>query len=364
MNLPQCPRKWEVEALHDGRLRDKDRDSALRHRAACAECSQEDRELVALGHDVSCLPELARDPLTVRRSRQRLIAAVNRSVLEPPVSGSFLRPAFAFALAVATVLGSGFAIERRLTQTNATEGLGSIVEVRAEAGARWSEQTSRELDRVDLSEGAAAFSVHPHKQRRVVIHLPDGEVEDIGTVFEIRVSGQRTRHISVSRGRIAIRLQGRPPFTLGAGEAWESEPVARNEPDAQSQAGRISASFSNGHSVAAPAIAPGVASRWSTVAARPHALAAPGKGSKLASPPASSPPEPRIENSSLDGAEDDSYLRILKSLKRDNYAAARAQAKDYLLRFPNGFRRIEVLNIAMRGTADANDGGGAPGSVP
>jgi len=93
MTIPQCQRKWQVEAVRDGRLRGKDRDSALRHRATCAECSREDRKLVALRHDMSCLLELARDPMTAQRSRHRLIAALNRSILEPPVSESSLRAA-------------------------------------------------------------------------------------------------------------------------------------------------------------------------------------------------------------------------------------------------------------------------------
>ncbi len=362
MTVPQCQRKWQVEAVRDGRLRGKDRDSALRHRATCAQCSDEDRELVTLGHDVSRLPELARDPMTVRRSRQLLITALNRSLLEPPVSESFLRAAFALALAVAAVLVGGFAIEHELRRSSATEDPGSVVEVRAEAGARWFERTSRELDRVDLSEGAAAFTVHPHKLRRVVIQLPDGEVEDIGTVFEIRVSAQHTRHISVSQGRIAIRLRGRPAFSLCAGEAWESEPASHDGLEADTAAGRISP-VSNAQPVAA-AIASGVTPRSSHAGTRPRASATAEKGSPFSAPLANGQPQPRPENTGSDGAEDDAYLAILESLKRDNYAGARAGAKDYLLRFPNGFRRIEVLNIAMRGTADASDPAGAPGGVP
>ncbi|HTA91167.1 MAG TPA: FecR domain-containing protein [Polyangiaceae bacterium] len=363
MSVPQCQRKWQIEAARDGRLRGKDRDSALRHRATCAECSREDRELVALGYDMSCLPELARDPMTVRRSRQRLIAALNRSILEPPIAESSLRAALALALAIAAVVVAGFAIGHKVMQTSATEVPASVVEVRAEAGTRWSERTSRESDQVNLWEGTAAFTVHPHKLRRVVIQLPDGEVEDIGTVFEIRVSERHTRRISVSQGRIAIRLRGRPAFSLCAGEAWEAEPAAHNGPEAEAAAGRISPPLSNAHPVAA-AGASSVTTRSSHVAARPRASATAEKGPPFSAPLANGRPEPRAENSGSDGAEDDAYLQLLESLKRDDNAGARARAKDYLLRFPNGFRRIEVLNIAMRGTRDASDAAGAPGSVP
>jgi ferric-dicitrate binding protein FerR (iron transport regulator) len=350
MTVPQCQRKWQVEAVRDGRLQRKDRDTALRHRATCAECSREDRELVALRHDMSCLLELARDPMTAGRSRQRLIAALNRSILEPPIAESSLRAAFALALAIAAFVVGGFVIGHKVTQTQtgATEAAGSVVEVRAEAGARWSERTSRELDQVNLWEGAAAFTVHLHKRRRVVIQLPDGEVEDIGTVFEIRVSEQHTRRISVSRGRISVRLRGRHPFTLGAGEAWEPD-------ETQNQAVRASAAPSSAPSLAAVTTASGVASRSSKVAVRRRAPVGPEKESKPASPPEGSRPELRMQNSGSDGAEDDAYLQILKALKRQSYVEARDLARDYVLQFPNGFRRVEALNIAMRRSGDAGD---------
>ena len=360
MTVPQCQRKWQVEAVRDGRLRGKDQDSAVRHRATCAECGREDRKLVALRHDMSCLPELARDPMTARRSRQRLIAALNRSILEPPVPESSLRAAFALALAIAAVVVGRFAIGHTVTRTSATEVPGSVVEVRAEAGARWSERTSREIDQVNLWEGAAAFTVHSHKLQRLVIQLPDGEVEDIGTVFEIRVSEQHTRRISVTRGRISVRLLGRPAFTLGAGEAWEPESAAPKDTQTQNQPVRASAAPSSAPSLAAVTTASGVASRSSRVAVRPRALVRPEKGSNLASQPEDSRPKPRIQNSGLDGAEDDAYLQILKSLNGQSYVEVCALAKDYLLRFPSGFRRVEVLNIAMRRSGYADE---TPGSL-
>jgi hypothetical protein len=41
-------------------------------------------------------------------------------------------------------------------------------------------------------------------------------------------------------------------------------------------------------------------------------------------------------------------------LRQGKAAEARARAKAYLLRFPSGFRRVEVLNIATR-APDAGD---------
>jgi ferric-dicitrate binding protein FerR (iron transport regulator) len=352
-----CPRKWQVEAARDGRLRGKDLDSALRHRATCSECAEEARALNALGESISRLPELARDPLATRRARQRLIAALNESVLEAPrphsVRGATLALGFA---AIAAVGIGGFALARRWARPESVEHFASVIDVRPEAGARWTEHTEREIDRVDLEQGAASFSVRPHDGRRVVVRLPDGELEDVGTVFEVRVAGQRTVHISVSSGRVAIRLRGQADFSLAAGDTWQPESAAPTAGEA-SQPSRDS--NPNQNADRAPAVALGVAtaasSNTNTDAPPPRPRAA-----------ASTPPKPSGERSlereaapdlQLAKAEDDTYLHIVELLRQNKYADARVEAKSYLLRFPNGFRRVEVLNIATRATGDA---GAAP----
>ncbi len=44
--------------------------------------------------------------------------------------------------------------------------------------------------------------------------------------------------------------------------------------------------------------------------------------------------------------EDEAYLHIVSLARAHQLSEARAAAKDYLLRFPNGFRREEVLGVA------------------
>jgi hypothetical protein len=53
------------------------------------------------------------------------------------------------------------------------------------------------------------------------------------------------------------------------------------------------------------------------------------------------PPEPKQARE-----EDQAYLHIVSLLNAHRLTEARAAAKDYLLRFPNGFRREEVLGVA------------------
>jgi hypothetical protein len=165
---------------------------------------------------------------------------------------------------------------------------------------------------VTLSDGFASFSVRAHGRRRVIIALPDGELEDLGTVFEVEVRARHTQRVAVREGRVSVRLDGHAPFELSAGESWVAEPVALS-------------------SVSAPALAesaplPSASVKASAVPTRPKALR---------------PNEPPLASS----AEDDAYLRIVELLRSGHSVQAKAQAKQYLARFPNGFRRPEVESV-------------------
>jgi ferric-dicitrate binding protein FerR (iron transport regulator) len=349
-----CPRKWQIEAVRDGRLRGKDLDSALRHRATCAECAEEERALSALGESISRLPELARDPLTTRRARQRLIAALNETVLDARRPRSIRRATLALGFAAITAVGIGLALSRPRARAESVEHFASVIEVRPEAGARWSEHTERELDRIDLEQGLASFTVHPHDGRRVVVRLPDGELEDVGTVFEVRVASQRTVHISVSEGRVAIRLRGLADFSLGAGGTWQPESAAPTASVA-SEPSRGSNPLQSAERAPALALgvnaAPGSDTNTDAARSRTRALAtAPSRPSSERSAERETAPDIQLAK-----AEDDAYLHIVELLRQGKYADARVEAKSYLLRFPNGFRRVEVLNIATRAAGDAGD---------
>jgi hypothetical protein len=305
----------------------------------CPDCAREALELSELGQRVAGLPEAPRDPLTVRRSRQALLAAMNESLLTTDKPRSPRRRALiAGSSAVAVAAAAWFLIARaRLSPDHAAAAVAdskSIVVVRSGPGARWSERVDTTLDSVSLADGAAAFVVHPHPGRRVIIELPDGELEDMGTVFELRVDHEHTQHIAVTEGTVAVRFRGKAEFRLTAGQAWEASPIS---PTAQRGTDEATANDAG----TPPAIAPRVAAKLA-LAKREEPSA------KLAPPGASA--------ASSTKAEDDAYLAIVGLLRGAHYADARAAAKRYLLQFPNGFRRVEVLNIATRAAgADAGD---------
>jgi len=336
MSAKPCARLWQIEAARDDRLTGKDLASALRHRETCAECTAEAARVSELATGIAQLPAEPLDAITARRVRQRLLTAFNASVLDPAPARAF--PRFAGLLACALVGALGvicFWVGRARAPAAPPTSPSPAVEIQASSGARFSDRVEPRLERVEFDDGSAALTVHPHTGRRVLIELPDGEIEDLGTIFQLRVEDGRTQQISVTDGRIAVRLREQPPFSLGAGETWQRE--APRLPAVVATSPAITSSATPSRVVQSAHVA---------THERAHPLSA------LPSP--ALPIEARHEGPSADNtnAEDDAYLGIIDSLRGGRGAEARARAKDYLLRFPNGFRRVEVLNIATRG-ADA-----------
>ena len=336
-----CARSWQVEAARDGRLTGKDLASALRHRETCAECTAAAARLAELGAGIAELPAQPFAALTARRVRQNLLAAFNETVLDPPRAKSVPRRAWLLAFGLVGALGGFyFWVGQRARPSVTQTRLISAVEVHASAGARFTDQLENGLDRVVFDDGQASFTVHPHPNRPVLIALPDGELEDLGTIFDLSVREGHTQTISVSTGRIAVRLRERAPFTLTAGESWQREPAASAVPSIAP--GPSATPPVSSAAPAAPTSNSGSNGRASTRALA-HAAAAPSASQKA---PSISP------SSDSTKAEDDAYLEIIGALRGGKTARAHALAKSYLLRFPSGFRRIEVLNIATR-EADA-----------
>jgi hypothetical protein len=162
----------------------------------------------------------------------------------------------------------------------------------------------------------------------------------LGTVFEVDVRGRRTQRVSVSEGRVVIHLGAGRSLNLGPGDQWQppSEPAA-----AASDAAPVPAphpqttAATEGHAAATP----------SASARSPHARL--GAALELA------PPHSSSAAAASEQAEDEAYLQIVGLLEAGKPVAARGRARDYLLHFPNGFRRVEVLSIATSTPAANGD---------
>ena len=349
-----CQRQWQAEAASDGRLTGKDLEAAVRHRDHCPGCAFEVRALAALTHTFVSLPELPRDPLSVRRSRQRLMAALNGSLLVPTPRRPRSWVAAVMVLAIATSgamlsfvharIGPAFARSATaLAPQKPAVQVGrpriGAVDVHAQAGARWRIDSDPNQDRVELSEGVATFDVHPHPGRRVIIVLPDGQLEDLGTTFEVAVNAGHTERIVVSRGRVLVRLGARPEFSLQIGERWQLPSVSAASPPPRAD-------------LPSP-VAPVNQASARLVPRRSTAVATHPEEASVASfaDPRPVPANPASAERAAKRAEDAAYLNILSLLRGQQFAAAREQAKRYLLDFPNGFRRVEVLNVATERAA-------------
>ncbi|HTQ04754.1 MAG TPA: hypothetical protein VMI54_12900 [Polyangiaceae bacterium] len=340
---PPCPRSWEVEAVRDGRLGERDAASLARHLETCAACAEEQRRLDELTRDFARLPSPRLDAVAGRRIRQRVLADHNAWLFAQD------RPAsrrLALSLAAALlVLGAGaawrFAAGHR-AKVALVAAEPPKVEVVASADARWSRRSAPHEVRIALETGELELTIKRHAPTdRVFILLPDGEIEDVGTVLTVTSHGGVTEAVRVAQGRVVLRLRDRPPLALAAGESFEraapavTQPVAPARPEEASDTASSAASANDRPEARRRPPVPPVSHRAAaSVASAPEV--------PTAAPPVSS------AQAATPLAEDDAYLHVVELVREGRVEDARAAAKSYLLRFPNGFRRVEVLDIATR----------------
>jgi hypothetical protein len=220
-----CPRLFEAEALRDGRLAGAELASFERHLSLCVHCSAEVQALQALGHALrSSHPEDA-DELHVRRERTRLLAAFDAQLVPSGRSHGRRNQALALAVALAACVGI-FAYFRGPTPPPEVSTVTAVV-VHADSTAEWSRKLEGSLEKIFLEQGALSIRVEPIPgRRRLLVIVPDGEIEDIGTRFTVSTDAGRTTRVSVQSGSVVLRLNGQPPLALGSGETWAPPPRA------------------------------------------------------------------------------------------------------------------------------------------
>jgi hypothetical protein len=186
-----------------------------------------------------------------------------------------------------------------------------------EGGARWAKRSESDVERVDLLEGTLRLTVdRPSGGKRLVVRVPDGEIEDVGTTFHVVVWQGHTQRVAVDVGRVTVRLASLPPFTLSSGQSWE----LTSPPSVVDARSAGSSPVESGS--ASPAVAKAPTRRSVTRATTARA-------------PATSVDE-----------EDAAYLEATRLAREGRTAAARAAALAYLRRFPDGFRREEAAQLA------------------
>jgi TolA-binding protein len=173
-----------------------------------------------------------------------------------------------------------------------------------------------------LSEGTLRRDVQRKPGgRRVVVRVPDGEIEDLGTIFHVVVNRGRTERVGVDEGRVTIRLTDKTPITISSGQAWER---------------------ANEEESALPVVVSGPTATTST----PSAMSPrPSPSDTTRRPRASAPSQMEPPTPNTD-QEDAAYLHAIQLLREGRDVEASAAANDYLRRFPDGFRREEMGRIA------------------
>lgn len=311
MSDPKCQRLWEVEAERDGRLDPQASASLARHLAACADCRREHDALEALGTRLRGLEDAPVGELALRRLKQSTLARA----FGPDAPESATRPVRGWRMAALTagavaMIAFAFAWRHRSAEMTSRPG-GEPFEIVAQSQATFATSHDGAVNRIVLTEGTLVVRVRSHPTgTRVVVAVPDGEIEDVGTVFRVVVSGGKTVEVEVMEGRVVAHLDGPTLLQLGEGQVWRRTTAVS------------------------------VAPTTTAIATAPSGTCAAGPSS-LGTRPAASAPDPAAGTD-----EDQSYLRVLDLVRQGKDDDARAAAKDYLTRFPNGFRRAEVTRIA------------------
>jgi hypothetical protein len=226
--------------------------------------------------------------------------------------------------------------------------------VHADSMAVWSESRDGNRDTIVLDRGALWIHVaHSSGEGRLLVVLPDGELEDTGTTFTVSAEKGRTMRVAVQEGSVVLRIRGQPPVAVGAGDTWvpEARPAASAsacassaspaEPAPREQLSlfprpRSASPHTSGPSATAPDPEPSVDFR--------AAMAALDMGDNAEAAAAFAtflvkhPHDPR--------AEDAAYLRVIALQRSGDNGSMKWAAQAYLRRYPGGFRRAEMETLA------------------
>lgn len=347
---PACPRLFEAEALRDGRLTGVEVARFQTHLGVCPICAREVAAMQALA-DALRAPTRAHDAdeLHIRRERVRLLAAFD-AALVPAAGAPRSRRWLPLAAALGALAAFGLVHWRpRAVAPVATAA--EAVKVSADGTSKWTRRTENRLETLTLESGTLSIRVdHQLPHRRLLVVLPDGELEDIGTTFSVTAAAARTTQVSVQDGSVVLRLHERPALTLRAGDTWTPVSVPQPVVAVPTAKATVTPSVRSTRVQAPPAVpsasTAAIAVPPTTDAATDFraALAALTSGDNaLASKLFTGfllqhPRDPRTE--------DAAYLRVLALQRAGNAISMKQAADEYLRRYPNGFRRAEIEPLA------------------
>lgn len=311
MKPRECPRRWETEMANAGLSSAAELAQLNGHVESCADCAETRRFFETVRMELRA-PADSRDALSLRRLRNKTLARAS-AAFRPARDRRLYAGAFgAFAAACLGVCLFGAVHKERPPLEKA-----AVVVEAATTSTSFSHVTKGGSERIDLMDGTLSLSSRRMPSgAKLIVYVPDGAIEDVGTVFKVSVSEHRTVRIAVTEGEVVFRRPGAADLRILAGSVWTAPEEARA----------------------------------SAIQAAPLVAAAPGTAS--ASPLAprrerTRSPSPRVvPEADTCPDEDAAYLRIVALLREHRAEEARMGASDYLRRCPSGFRRTEVARIS------------------
>lgn len=340
---PACPRLFEVEALRDGRLTGPERASFGRHVTICRACGREADALDQLVEQLrarTAIDEPA-DELRMVRQRTRLLADFDRALL---ASGRTRPRRWLLGVAAAVTVAGGLLLAPRPRPRPPVAAAPAAI-IQPVAGTVWSKHADGEAERIVLDQGTLAIHVDhaASGRRRLIVVLPDGELEDIGTTFTVSAGGGHTRQVVVQEGSVLLRVRGAAPVAVNAGQTWAFEPapaagagapIRREAPPVPKLASRPVVRTRREPEPAEPEPS-GAFRAMVRLLERGDACEAAARSAQFV---ASYPDDPRLE--------DAAYLRVVALQRCGSLDDMKHAARDYLRRFPSAFRRAEVERLS------------------
>jgi anti-sigma factor ChrR (cupin superfamily) len=343
-----CPHRWQVEAAHDGRL---DAPALARHHehvARCVACSHERQSLIALGQRLREQPE-AIDELSLRRLRQVILERASAQMAEVQLTSSWhwrwsslwSRRWHVGALAAGLVACSiAWLLVGARTGTIHEDDAAWVAVRGREHGSHWTRHRVGDLERIALGEGYFRVTVRRKSDDpRVIVDVPDGEIEDIGTVFEVDVGSTQTNRIVVQEGNVVFRPRGTQALFLSAGQQW-TRPSARPTKDQP-----LAKEKTTDPSLEEAPKRTRVHHHWLGTHQPGHTR--PARSDVDREPPSAGPPS--AASAGPASGEDAAYLHVVALLREGRDYEARLAAFRYLEQFPHGFRRSEIEAISQPG---------------
>jgi hypothetical protein len=343
MSAASCPRLFEAEAMRDGRLAGAELASFERHMAVCSVCSHETLALESLAAPLRSASSGQQDvdELHVRRERTRLLAAFERTLL---IAEPRARYRLFGSAAVAALVAVLFVLLR--LRSAAHPASASRVQVQADSTASWTTRSEADHEKIILERGALRVRVdHASGPVRCMVVLPDGELEDIGTVFTVSVEDGRTTRVAVEEGSVVLRIRGQPLLALGAGGTWS--------PSARPAASACAQCAPSAEPVASGSLSPPAQSAAALHTPPPAVSAAPDPLADFRSAVAALNAGDNHEAASRfarflakhprdSQAEDAAYLRVIALQRSGDTGGMREAAVEYMRSYPRGFRHADV----------------------